>query len=87
MLPSDSSSGQSDATRHFYYDNGWQCLEEHLDDGETAEHQFIWGLRYIDDLVLRDRDTDSNGTLNERFVSVPRTTVVCLLSGAGEGFS
>ena len=28
--------------------------------------QNLWGLRYIDDLILRDRDSDSNGTLDER---------------------
>jgi RHS repeat-associated protein len=31
----------------------------------TAERQFTWGARHIDDLILRTRDTDANGTLDE----------------------
>jgi len=30
----------------------------------------VWGLRYIDDLILRDRDTDDNDTLDERLYSL-----------------
>ena len=38
-------------------------LEERL--GSSTERQNVWGLRYIDDLVIRDRDADSNsGTGN-----------------------
>lgn len=56
-------------TRHFYYTTRWQVVEERL--GTTpatadAQRQFVWGLRYLDDLVLRDRDTDADGTLDER---------------------
>jgi RHS repeat-associated protein len=35
-------------------------------DSADAERQFVWGLRYIDDCVLRDRDTNDDGTLDER---------------------
>jgi len=41
-------------------------VEERVDTSTSANRQFVWGLRYIDDLVLRDRDTDDNGTLDER---------------------
>ena len=44
-------------SRHYYYTPGWQCVEERLGSTSTAERQFVWGLRYIDDLVLRDRYT------------------------------
>jgi RHS repeat-associated protein len=57
--------------RHFYYSSAWQILEERL--GETpatasADRQFVWGLRYIDDCVLRDRTTTS--TLAERLYAL-----------------
>jgi hypothetical protein len=61
-------NGQLDETRHFYYNRRWQCLEERVDSSTDAHRQFVWGRRYIDDLVLRDRDTSDpkNGTLDER---------------------
>jgi RHS repeat-associated protein len=51
-------------TRDFYYSKDWQILEEKV--GGTLERQSVWGLRYLDDLVLRDRDTNVDGTLDER---------------------
>jgi RHS repeat-associated protein len=56
-------------TRHFYYSDGWQVLEERVDDEiYTPDRQYVWGLRYIDDLILRDRS--NGGTLNERYHNV-----------------
>ncbi len=69
-------------TRHFYYSSAWQCLEERIDgqsgssssssssSGITADRQYVWGLRYIDDLVCRDRDTNANATLDERLYAL-----------------
>jgi RHS repeat-associated protein len=37
-----------------------------VDSSASAALQNVWGLMYIDGLVLRDRDTDGNGTLDER---------------------
>ena len=48
----------SGTTRHFYYSAAWQVLEERFGTSSTADRQFVWGLRYIDDLVLRDRGTE-----------------------------
>src|SRR5262249_9217283 len=56
-------------TRHLYYSAGWQVLEERL-EAATAERQFIWGLRYVDNLVVRDRDGDGGGTLTERLFAL-----------------
>ena len=68
-------SGEPSETRHCYYNNRWQCLEERLESGgeisANPDRQFVWGERYIDDLILRDRDTDSNGTLDERLYALP----------------
>ncbi len=42
-------------TRHYYYSNSWQVLEERVDASETADRRFVWGIKGIDDLILRDR--------------------------------
>jgi len=55
-----------ETTRHYYYSDRWQILEERLDEETAAERQFIWGQRYLDDLVLRDRDVDDDGSMDER---------------------
>ena len=69
----DYTLGVLAETRHFYYTSGWQCVEERLGTSlntAAAERQFVWGQRYIDDLVLRDRDTNADGTLDERLYSL-----------------
>jgi len=50
----------SGTTRHYYFNNAWQCLEERLGASTYANRQYIWGLRYVDDLLLRDRDADGS---------------------------
>jgi len=49
--------GSLSQTRHFYHTAAWQTIEERLESGgnilSTADRQFTWGLRYIDDLVCR----------------------------------
>ena len=44
----------------------WQVIEEHVGASSNPERQFVWGLRYVDDIVERDGDTNGNGTLDER---------------------
>ncbi|MDX1929039.1 MAG: RHS repeat-associated core domain-containing protein, partial [Pirellulaceae bacterium] len=56
--------------RHYYYTSAWQVLEERLDAATTAERQFVWGLRYIDDQVLRDRAPSGSGPLSERLYAL-----------------
>jgi RHS repeat-associated protein len=46
-----------------YYSDDWQVLEERV-GGATV--QYVWSPVYVDALVLRDRDADGNGTLEER---------------------
>ncbi len=50
-----STESGSSVTRHFYYSNQWQVLEERTGTSTSADRQYIWGTRYQDDLVLRDR--------------------------------
>lgn len=54
--------------RHAYFTEQWQALEERLNSSTDAERQFVWGLRYIDDLILRDRTT--SGPLDERLYAL-----------------
>ena len=59
------SGGSLSQTRHIYLSIKNQVLEERVDSSASADRQFTWGSRYIDDLVLRTRDTDANGSLDE----------------------
>ncbi|WP_425395007.1 RHS repeat-associated core domain-containing protein [Aeoliella sp.] len=43
---------------HFYYNNQWQCVEERTGSSTTASKQYVWGIQYIDDLVLSDDVSD-----------------------------
>lgn len=70
-------------TRHYYYTEQWQLVEERVGAGTTADKQFVWGLRYPDDLVTRDAGatryyalhdyfnctavTDTSGAVQERY--------------------
>jgi len=82
-------AGVLDSTRHLYYTDPsrWQVIEERLNTSTSAERQFIWGLRYIDDLILRERDTTSpaNGILNERLYSLQDANwnVTALIDSSG----
>ncbi|MEQ9410365.1 MAG: RHS repeat-associated core domain-containing protein [Fuerstiella sp.] len=61
-------SGALDLTRHLYYTqpSQWQVIEERTDSSTDANRQFVWGLKHLDELILRDRDTTANGILDER---------------------
>jgi RHS repeat-associated protein len=50
-------------TRHVYYTNAWQDIEERTGTSATMDKQCVWGPRYVDELVCRD-DADNS--------SVPR---------------
>jgi RHS repeat-associated protein len=49
-----------------YYSSDWQVLEERTGGVNTATIQYVWSPVYVDALVLRDRSTQNNGTLDER---------------------
>jgi RHS repeat-associated protein len=70
----------SGATRNYFYSDQWQSLEERLGSSTAPDRQFVWGLRYIDDCVLRDRSV-SGGTLNERLYALQdanwNTAAIC----------
>jgi RHS repeat-associated protein len=60
--------------RHFYYSDQWQVLEERLGSNATADRQYVWGQRYIDDLVLRDSTSERLYTLQDALFNVVALT-------------
>ncbi|MEZ5949954.1 MAG: RHS repeat-associated core domain-containing protein [Planctomycetaceae bacterium] len=81
------TAGSLEETRHCYFTDPskWQVIEERLDSSTDPEQQHIWGLRYIDDILLRDRDTNNNGTLDERLYGLQdaNCNVTCLIDSSG----
>jgi YD repeat-containing protein len=78
--------------RHYYYTPGWQCVEERTDALTSPERQFVWGLRYIDDLIIRDRSIANNGSINERRYAMQdgnwNTVAICDITGfVGERYA
>lgn len=78
-------SGKPGETRMCFYSTGSQVLEERVDSSTTANKQYLWGIRFVDDLILRDFDTTNDGTLDERLYSLadPRFSIVALVDPAG----
>ena len=79
--------GAIDETRHYYYTQQHQIIEVRVDGtsgGDLAE-QYVWGLRYIDELVLRDRDTTGNGDVDERLYALQEANfnVVAIVDETG----
>jgi RHS repeat-associated protein len=48
--------------------NEWQVFEEK--NGSNTLNRYVWSPVYVDGLVTRDRDTDANGTLDERLFAL-----------------
>lgn len=79
------SGGILSETRHLFYSSAWQVLEERVGTSTSAQRHFIWGLRYIDDILLRDRDSTGGGMLNERLYGIqdPNWNVTALADVTG----
>jgi RHS repeat-associated protein len=58
----------SSVVTHTYWSDRWKPLEERVGSASTASRSYLWGERpgHRDELILRDRDTDGNGSLDER---------------------
>ncbi len=54
----------SGTTTDLFYSEAWQVLEEKV--GSNTTKRYVWSPVYVDGLVLRERDTDGNGSLDER---------------------
>src|SRR5690606_9078522 len=68
------TSGVLDETRHAYFSDQWQVLEERVDSSTTADKQYVWGQRYIDDLVLRDTPSERLYALQDALFNVVALT-------------
>ncbi|MEM1353909.1 MAG: RHS repeat-associated core domain-containing protein [Planctomycetota bacterium] len=83
------SSGVLQDTFDFYYTSGWQCIEEVKTPAPGSPRtgslsQYVWGLRYIDDLVLRDLLTGSSTTpLRHYALSDRNFSVVAIVDDGG----
>ena len=63
-------------TRLFYFNREWQCIEEYV--GSTCDARYVWGLRYIDDLV-----TYRKGSTDYYVLQDANWNVVALTNTAG----
>jgi RHS repeat-associated protein len=82
-------------TTDLYYSDAWQVLEERVGnalssplpvgEGSGVRVQHIWSPVYVDALILRDRDTNGDGTLDERrwVVQDANYNVTALLDNSG----
>ena len=50
-------------TQDFYYNRNWQCVEEYV--GSAYKTRYFWGLRYVDDLALRETPTEQLYVLHD----------------------
>jgi RHS repeat-associated protein len=66
-----SETNPLDQERKMYYSADWQVLEERIDEdyianpGVNRRMQYIWGPRYIDDIVLRRLDGTADGDFTD----------------------
>ena len=51
-----------------FFSSDWQLLETKV--GSNTVTRNVWSPVYVDGMVLRDRDTDANGTLDERLYAL-----------------
>jgi RHS repeat-associated protein len=57
IVKSTYTGGMLDETRHIYFTHTWQSIEERVATSATAERTYVWGIRYVDELISRDRQT------------------------------
>lgn len=71
------------STTDLYYSAAWQVLEERVGGNPTAS--YAWSPMYVDAMIARDRDTDANGTLDERLYVIhdANFNVVALVDTSG----
>ena len=58
-------TGESDVTYDYYYNGDWQVLEVRKDSDTDAYKQYVWCRRYIDAPIVRFRDGNTDGDLDD----------------------
>ena len=58
---------------HYYYSSDWQILEERTGNSQDPEREYVWGATGLNDLLLRERDSDGDGNLDERLYALNDT--------------
>ncbi|HVA45186.1 MAG TPA: RHS repeat-associated core domain-containing protein [Pirellulales bacterium] len=61
-------------SRDYYLSLNWQTLEGRVSAETTSDRQFVWGLRNINDLLVRDRNTERLYALQDPNSNVTATT-------------
>jgi len=76
-----------DIVYHEYYTANWERIEVRPDDLTTGASVFLYGLRNMDDIVLRLRDANQNGGLEERtyYLHDANGNVVMTIDDAAHG--
>lgn len=74
---------------HEYYTESWQRIESRPSGESSANYAstFYYGVRYADDIAMRERDTTDNGTLNERryYLTDANYNVLMIVTDAARG--
>jgi RHS repeat-associated protein len=91
-----NANGTVASTERFFYmyDDRWRMVGAFLDSGSTPQESFVYhaagnagrgSSSYIDSVVMRDRDTNADGTLEERryYVQNWRADVVAVTKSDG----
>ncbi len=73
----------SGTTTDLYYTAAWQVAEEKA--GSNTTKRYVWSPVYVDAMILRDRDTNADGTLDERLwvTQDANFNVTALVDGSG----
>jgi RHS repeat-associated protein len=58
-----------EGSTELYYSKDWQVLEER-NSSNAPVARYIWSPVYVDAMVLRDRDTNGDGSLDERLFAI-----------------
>jgi RHS repeat-associated protein len=84
------SGGSEIFTRRMYYSTQWQVLEERQLESMDwkLNKQYVWGTRYVDELILRDNDLSNppDGTLDYRHYALQDANfnVVAIVNNVGD---